>query len=182
MSSIIMSTLQSYFNSCFKACELVHPDMPVDIKLMYDMLNMIYYDETIRKIGFQYPTSLILCKYHNGELQMIGQHEDVLIKRKDTKNITNIDTKSLGIPFGLERDIRPYTKVASLALNEGDELLFYTDGITESENKKKEQFGVGRLSLMFYKSKTINTIVDEVRDWSSDEQLDDVTLLHIKVL
>jgi sigma-B regulation protein RsbU (phosphoserine phosphatase) len=181
MASIIMLMIQSFFNSCFKACDLMHPGVTADLKLMYDSLNMIYYDEVIRKLGNPHPSTLLLCKYSNNVLRVIGQHEYILLKRNGS--VTPIDTKQFGVPFGLERDISPHTHEYAITLCSGDDLLFYTDGITEALNNDHEEFGLDRLVDSFTKSQTINTIMGDVNRWQSREkQLDDTTLLHIRVL
>jgi serine phosphatase RsbU (regulator of sigma subunit)/catechol 2,3-dioxygenase-like lactoylglutathione lyase family enzyme len=65
----------------------------------------------------------------------------------------------------------------------GDALLLYTDGVTESSNSSGEEFGEQRLAdtLRLYQelppSDLISAIVKAVREFSSGEQQDDITVI-----
>lgn len=65
----------------------------------------------------------------------------------------------------------------------GDTLVLYTDGITESLNDAEEEFGEERLigALLRHRDRSPRTvvasIVDEVRQFGSQEQHDDITLI-----
>jgi serine phosphatase RsbU (regulator of sigma subunit) len=68
----------------------------------------------------------------------------------------------------------------------GDTLALYTDGVTEAFNDAGEEFGVERLidALRLYRERSsqamVASIVDEVREFSPDEQYDDITLIVAK--
>ncbi|HEY6341307.1 MAG TPA: SpoIIE family protein phosphatase [Bryobacteraceae bacterium] len=71
-----------------------------------------------------------------------------------------------------------------LALQGGDLLVFYTDGVTEPENAYGEMFGEGRLVELLSQNahlgdaQIIQIVMDSVRQWTgSDELQDDMTLL-----
>ena len=65
----------------------------------------------------------------------------------------------------------------------GDTLVLYTDGITESLNDAEEEFGEERLigALLRHRDRSPRTvvasIVDEVWQFGSQEQHDDITLI-----
>ncbi|HSB74262.1 MAG TPA: PP2C family protein-serine/threonine phosphatase, partial [Terriglobales bacterium] len=65
----------------------------------------------------------------------------------------------------------------------GDTLAFYTDGITESCNRRGEEFGEERLAESLRRSRKqpaqllVAAIADDVRKFSTDEQSDDRTLI-----
>jgi serine phosphatase RsbU (regulator of sigma subunit) len=65
----------------------------------------------------------------------------------------------------------------------GDTLALYTDGITESFNPDGEEFGEERLVEVLRRNRALsseallNTVVDEVRQFSPHEQHDDITLI-----
>lgn len=73
--------------------------------------------------------------------------------------------------------------LAESSLLAGDTLALYTDGITESFNDTGEEFGEQRLidALRQHCSlppqAMVNSVVDEVRRFSSREQHDDITLM-----
>lgn len=80
----------------------------------------------------------------------------------------------------------PFAKYdeSRLALQGGDLLVFYTDGVTEPENAYGEMFGEGRLVEVLSQNahredaEIIEIVMDSVRQWTgSDELQDDMTLL-----
>jgi serine phosphatase RsbU (regulator of sigma subunit) len=68
----------------------------------------------------------------------------------------------------------------------GDTLALYTDGITESLNEAGEEFGEQRLIAALRRHRKLpaqallQSIVDEVQQFSSHEQHDDITLIVAK--
>lgn len=89
---------------------------------------------------------------------------------------------TLGVIPDKEYEERP------LHIHRGDILVMYTDGITEAENKESEQFGTERLVKLVKENRDLSAkelrtlIVNEVlRFKSGDNQLDDLTLVLIKV-
>ncbi len=71
-----------------------------------------------------------------------------------------------------------------VALNPGDLLVFFTDGVTEPENEYGEMFGEERfLDLLLRNAhlgeeEIVRTVIESVRQWTaSDELQDDMTLL-----
>lgn len=68
----------------------------------------------------------------------------------------------------------------------GDILLLYTDGVTESFNEVGEEFGEARLVAALRgerdqtPQKLVELIAREVRDFSVEEQFDDITLIAAK--
>jgi phosphoserine phosphatase RsbU/P len=68
----------------------------------------------------------------------------------------------------------------------GDTLVFYTDGVTESFNKAGEEFGEDRLVAALRRNRELaspdllHSLVNEVQQFSSDRQHDDITLLVAK--
>ena len=85
-------------------------------------------------------------------------------------------------PLGAMEDI-PFQN-ETLDLNDGEQLLLYTDGVTEAMNEKQELFGDPRLHQLVKQStgrmaeKRIATIVEAVKQHAGvAEQSDDITLL-----
>jgi serine phosphatase RsbU (regulator of sigma subunit) len=77
-------------------------------------------------------------------------------------------------------------EVGECQLAHGDIFALYTDGITESFNQDREEFGESRLldSLRLHRPLSPRTalasIVDEVLQFSPQEQHDDITLILAK--
>jgi serine phosphatase RsbU (regulator of sigma subunit) len=78
--------------------------------------------------------------------------------------------------------------LADCQLGPGDTLVLYTDGITESFNPAREEFGEQRLVDALRRNHNLccqdlrSAIVDEVRHFSPHEQHDDITLIIAKCL
>ncbi len=76
--------------------------------------------------------------------------------------------------------------IAERRLFPGDTLVLYTDGITESFNEAEEEFGEERLieALRRHQALTpqavIAAIVEEIRQFSPNEQHDDITLIVVR--
>jgi sigma-B regulation protein RsbU (phosphoserine phosphatase) len=80
--------------------------------------------------------------------------------------------------------------VCEIALQAGDRLLLYTDGVSEPENGGGEAFGAQKLEQVLRKnqlsapSELLEQLLVEIRNWQpvSVEQKDDITLVAIDVL
>jgi sigma-B regulation protein RsbU (phosphoserine phosphatase) len=77
--------------------------------------------------------------------------------------------------------------VQSLELRAGDELVFYTDGVTEAFNAKGEQFGEQRLLEHLANGKgqtaaeTVASTLQAVRNHAGERpQSDDITILAVR--
>lgn len=78
-------------------------------------------------------------------------------------------------------------KAGKLQLEDGDEILLYTDGMTEAQNSSREFFGDQQLLKIFKKTKSssarsaINKLLVAVEEFSGEEpQFDDITLLSLR--
>ena len=72
-------------------------------------------------------------------------------------------------------------------LEEGDIVVFYTDGVTEAINSKKEEFGTDRLihSIAESKGQSAKVIAETIKNRvvefaGEEEQFDDLTLVVLK--
>jgi len=78
-------------------------------------------------------------------------------------------------------------KESKTRLAPGDELFFYTDGVTEADNVQRELFGNDRLKMVLDQS-TSESVVDRVRDImqavktfaGNAPQADDITMLALR--
>jgi serine phosphatase RsbU (regulator of sigma subunit) len=75
-----------------------------------------------------------------------------------------------------------------VALEEGDVLALYTDGVSEQENEAQEQFSVDRLKAVVlkdeYESATaiVDGVANAVSKWAgATEQEDDLTVVVAKI-
>ncbi|MBN1467547.1 MAG: PP2C family protein-serine/threonine phosphatase [Fusobacteriaceae bacterium] len=111
-------------------------------------------------------------------------HNPLLVYRAREVRVEEENVKGLAIGFS---EGYKY-KLGKIKLNEGDILLYYTDGVTEAENKNKDLFGIERLKKVFlensYKSaqQIKEEILKEIEVFKEGhEQVDDITLLVVKI-
>ncbi len=93
--------------------------------------------------------------------------------------------ESCGLCLGMFPDVE--YKVQTVALNPGDIVLLFTDGITESRNKENKEFEENKLLKILKKDsklsaqELVNEIQEEVKNFTSGtEQMDDMTVVVIK--
>lgn len=68
-----------------------------------------------------------------------------------------------------------------ISINKGDELLLYTDGIVETKNANKEEFGIENLlDIDRENSNILGEILNRLNKFRWGEQIDDVALVYFK--
>ncbi|KPA17202.1 multi-sensor signal transduction multi-kinase [Candidatus Magnetomorum sp. HK-1] len=129
-------------------------------------------------------TIIVLSAYEDGKFKFSGLHEDIMIYRKTSKKVENIETSGMWI--GIMDDIQGMLKDDELKLNVGDTMLLFTDGVTESWKKgqdREELFGDERLKDVFCRygectaEEIRNGILKELEGFDYD---DDITMLVLK--
>lgn len=130
--------------------------------------------------------TLVVLNYIDGKLSLSGQHEEVLVVRKNG-TVERVDTVDLGFPIGVDRDIEQLIDLSIMELERGDGVVLYTDGIPEAIDIYKVQYGIERLcdriSTNWHKSAEAikQAIIDDVRDHIGAQKVfDDITLLILK--
>ena len=148
-------------------------------------LNTTMY-ENAQRMNSDKNMTLLLLDYYQGELSIVGQHEEVIIVRSNGE-IERIDTNDLGFPLGLEADISKFILQAQIRLNIGDIVVLYTDGIPEAENKDRQFYGLDRLCELIKQysqeaAKFISDmIIQDLKNFIGDSRVyDDITLVVIK--
>ena len=112
-------------------------------------------------------------------------HNPALLFRAKTGTVTRLDSSCP--PIGLSPD--EICKLASADLTGGDVLVFYTDGVTEAENRLGEEFGLERLSATVRRGSSLSAeeltsdIFNNAASFCSEVGFhDDVTILVVKCL
>ncbi|KGF71928.1 hypothetical protein DO97_14320 [Neosynechococcus sphagnicola sy1] len=148
-------------------------------------VNTIIYENTQRMRSPKNMT-LALLNYEAGMLSLSGQHEEVIIVRRDGR-IEPIDTLDLGFPLGLESDITSFVAETQIQLQSGDIAVLYTDGITEAMNAQRQQYGLDRMYGILRRhcedsaSNIRQAIIEDLREFIGDQKVfDDITLLILK--
>lgn len=128
-------------------------------------LNLAILDETNKQIN-----------YANG-----GQPYPILKRGSDVIEIENSD-----LPLGSMKKV--VYESSTIELNDGDTLIFHTDGLIEALNAEEEMYGTERFKELvsqmpdnFSTEEIIQHIVDDVHKFVGDaEQYDDLTIVVIK--
>ena len=156
-----------------------------DPKVFIQVLNQVLF-KNIQRMEMDKWLTLSLLDYYNGDLTLIGQHEEILWVHNN-REIERIDTFDLGFMIGLEEDIQHFVNSKKIHLNSGEGIILYTDGLTKARNAKKQQYGVDRLCYIVHKywdespEQIKSLIIDDLEQHIGDCPLsDDVTLLIIR--
>jgi sigma-B regulation protein RsbU (phosphoserine phosphatase) len=112
-----------------------------------------------------------------------GHNPPILVR----KTGETVELKEGGLAFGIEREVRYDER--PIGLNEGDIVVFYTDGVTEAQNPEGQQFETERLvktirdNAEYSAAKIADLIADAVHDFKApDFSLDDLTIMILKVV
>ena len=105
----------------------------------------------------------------------------LVFKNSMTNSIENVGSKGMLLGFSAEGEYEDVT----LNLNSGDCLLLHTDGITESRNAAKEQFGTERfmetVAAVNHDEDHLEKIKNEITAFTNDNFEDDISLIVVKV-
>src|SRR6266849_4796400 len=133
----------------------------------------------------RYVTLLIAeIDVHKRVIQYVNcGHNPALLFRAKTGTLTRMDSSCP--PIGLSPD--EICELASADLTGGDVLVFYTDGVTEAENRLGEEFGLERLSTVVRDGSSLSAegltvnIFNSAADFCGDVGFhDDVTIVVVK--
>ena len=146
-------------------------------KVLCDMNNQIC--ENNPEMMF---ITLFLAIYNNKTHMLTyanAGHNPPIIKDKDKYRLLNVDSE---IVLGVMEDYEYENHEILLE----KELILYTDGITDSQNKSHELYGEDRLINCLNNTKPeenmMNTLLNDIDEFSEkEEQFDDMTLLILKV-
>ena len=106
-------------------------------------------------------------------------HNPPLIKENGKFKYLDIDS---GLVLGIIGDFDYINEEVTVT----EEMILYTDGITDANNNKNEMFSENRLLKFFNEFKSdddpIDPLLDTIHNFTEDEnQFDDMTLLHLKI-
>lgn len=143
-----------------------------------------------KKLKALLPTSLFLCAclievdYSADKIHVwIGGLPDALIFNRNNQLKQRILSKHL--PLGILGDNKFDDKPEVISVDEGDQIFFFSDGITEAENKEGEMFGQERLENFITNCRnpenSIDEIVKNLNSFCKDaDQSDDITIATIR--
>ena len=128
-----------------------------------------------------YFATMLLLKYwpRMKRIEMIraGHINPVLVSPTGVREISGLKGVSLGVMEEVDYEL------AELALEPGESLLLFSDGVTEAENERVEQFGYQRLIDHLSTSKSFphgEGLLESIREWRGQAVVnDDLTIFEI---
>ncbi|MDR2999803.1 MAG: SpoIIE family protein phosphatase [Fibromonadaceae bacterium] len=169
-AGLLVAIMQTYLQNKYKEED--------DLKKLIVGLN----DYLSRKIENGMFVTLLFFEWDSrqNKLRYVScGHEHILHFRSKSQTIERI--RSGGLALMMDSDIEPYIKDCELAVEEGDSVILYTDGITETFNTSREIFGLERF-VNFFENHPINRNSVEkqlprlLEDWRGEAmQSDDIT-------
>jgi len=172
-AALLMATLQSSLRTRLNG----NGSAPPSAARLVSQLNQYLYANTSAEkfstlcLGL-YDESDGSFSYSNG-----GHLPPVLVRAGGIQRLDVNGTVVGAFPFAEYGESR-------IALEKGDLLVFFTDGVTEPENEYGEMFGEERLLDVLVRNahlgeeEIVRTVIESVRDWTGSEELqDDLTLL-----
>jgi sigma-B regulation protein RsbU (phosphoserine phosphatase) len=132
-------------------------------------------------------TTTFIAEYNpeTRDLIYVNAGHNPPILRRQTGAIERLSAG--GIPLGILENA-PYES-GSTKLQPGDWLAIYTDGVTEAENFRHDEYGESRFMLLLYANQTmtplvlLNTIFEDIEHFvGNTPQHDDITLMLLKAV
>ncbi len=139
--------------------------------------------ENIERLGSDHYMTILAIRFDESQMILAGKHQDIIIYRSALNKTEVVSTQ--GTWLGISDDIEKYLKDKKVNLDDGDIVLFFTDGITEATDKNGEMYGLERLeqAVNQYADLPAGKLVDRIIagvSFFQDEQSDDITLLVAK--
>ncbi len=172
-AALLMATLQSSLRTQLNG----NGSGPPSAARLVSQLNQYLYANT----SAEKFSTLCLGLYHDADSSFLysnGGHLPPVLVRAGAVHRLEVNGTVVGaFPFSEYGESR-------IALEPGDLLVFFTDGVTEPENEYGEMFGEERfLDLLLRNAhlgedEIVRTVIESVREWTGSEELqDDMTLL-----
>lgn len=169
-AALLMANLQANLRSQ----STIAADQP---ELFLRSVNQLFYDNTIDSA---YAT-LFFAQYDDKARRLhyanCGHHAPLLLRKDNSLERLSSTCTVLGLFPEWN------CAIEERRLSQGDILALYTDGITEAFNDREEEFGEQRLIEVLQRNRDrsskelLSAIVEDVRNFSSREQRDDITLI-----
>lgn len=171
-AAILMSNFQANLRA------LITPEIPLPeliIKLNKRIIDLTNNDKFITLFLGRY-------NYKTKQLSYINcGHLPPIMYCAKTDKIELLKKGTIGI--GMLKTI-PIINVGSKIIDSGKRIICFTDGVSETENEKNEEFGTSQIEIELKKNnkldKTINSIITKLNNYNKKVDIfDDVTILGI---
>lgn len=134
----------------------------------------------IRRLDVDRYMTVTALRLDFDRLVFAGRHQPLLIWRKATGLVERIETT--GTWLGVTDELERFLEVEEVAIGEGDAVLLFTDGITESIDERDQMYGIKRLEKRFGElasrppDEVIAAIIADVQAYSPKQE-DDLTMV-----
>jgi sigma-B regulation protein RsbU (phosphoserine phosphatase) len=177
-AGLVMVMIQSVVAALVRQCPDATP------RELVIALNDVLYENIRQRLTQDEHVTFSLLRYqNNGQVTFAGAHEDILVCRAQSGQVERIQTP--GSWLGAMPKVDKFTVDNSFTVAPGDLIVLYTDGITEAQNEKREQYGIERMSALVARLRQESVehirgqLLDEVKRWTKNQD-DDITLLVIR--
>lgn len=150
-----------------------------------NILNRLLCENT-QRMQVNRSMTLALLDYKIGQMQVSGQHEQVIVVRKDGR-VELRDTLGLGLPLGLVGGVADSVHQLSIELEPGDGIVLYSDGITEAQNEADAFYQLERLCRVVSENwggtseQVKDAVIADVKGFIEKQKVyDDITLVVVK--
>ncbi|OHD71961.1 MAG: hypothetical protein A2W19_02120 [Spirochaetes bacterium RBG_16_49_21] len=177
-SGLVMMMMQISFFS------LVNIHRGYSPSTVLEYLNYVIRKD-LHRLGSNRYMTITAIRLDGSIITFAGNHQDILIHRARTDIVEKIPVE--GSWIGLSDNIQEFLKDTSIAIEKGDLILLFTDGVTEAGGKNGEMFGQERLERFLQKYANLPTeaIVKNIAKdvvMFHEEQTDDITLMALRRL
>lgn len=139
--------------------------------------------ENVGRLGSNHYMTMTILRLTDDEMTLAGHHQDILVYRKKSGRVETVG--SPGTWLGIIDDTDVFDESTSVAIEAGDRVLLFSDGITEATDSSGSLFGQDRLVEYFAElaNEEIGTAVERLHqavDAFQSEQSDDMTLIMLQ--
>jgi phosphoserine phosphatase RsbU/P len=176
-ASLLMANIQSAVHSFLK----LYDENDFDISLVTSKINELIYENTSSEKFITFFWGILDTKKNIFEYVNCG-HNPPLLFNGTSFSLLDKGGLMLGV---LNDDVLFESGIVNLKKN--DMITFYTDGVTEANNSKKEEYGEDKLKVVIKNSFNNSTdsilkeITESIYSFSKNvKQYDDITLIVLK--
>ena len=157
-----------------------------DPKELMCQANQVFYSHIERRIFVSAIVGKYIPKKNLFQFVRAGHNPLLHVSNHNSKPVY-IQPPGLAIGLDSGKKFNQIIKLEYVKLSSGDNLLLFTDGVTEARNNSGEEYGEERLSKVIYKSKKLSVfeikenILDDIMNFVGNYPLhDDLTFIVIK--
>ena len=148
--------------------------------LLQKINESVYQDAKVSEVFAT--LSIVILNKKNRTAKYAGAGDlPIVFRNSVTNKVEQLSSKGMLLGFSADGD---YTDV-TINLDRGDILLLHTDGITESRNLEKEQFGPERFQSLVEEvqeeENLLEKIKQEISSFTKNNFEDDISLIVIRV-